>query len=116
MDLLKRTTLVFTIVLMAMALTISCNKDDDEEPETPSLQGTVWESVMGTETFTLTFTSNSDFNAHYIDTSDNTVENTTGTYTYNPPTITLVNATSVETGTVTGNTMTFNSGFIFTKK
>lgn len=103
------------VMLAAMVVLASCKKDEEEEPAKPTLSGTVWESVDGTETFTLTFVSDVDFSLHYIDTEDNTVEATTGTYVYNPPNITLITQEDGDTGLVNGNTMTFSSGYIFTK-
>jgi len=104
--------------LFSVILTVSCSKDDDF-----SIKNTKWELNLDTELITLEFISDNDVRVSHIDTSDDTKEFGVGTYTYNHPKVTITAPAEEEgeddevlSGIVSGNTMTFDAGMVFTKK
>ena len=118
MKLFKQSFLVLAVALLSIILTVSCSKDDDF-----SIKNTKWELDLDTELITLEFISDTDVRVGHIDTSDDSKDFVVGTYTYNHPIVTLTPPDAEEedddevlSGTVSGNTMTFDSGMVFTKK
>lgn len=109
---MKKVKVLVTLVAIGLLFLSSCKKEEVLQ----SLSGTVWLSSIGTQTWTLSFLSESEFVINYIDASSGDAKTSEGKYTYTPPTVVITDEDKIsETGSVSGTTMTFPSA-VFIKK
>jgi major membrane immunogen (membrane-anchored lipoprotein) len=112
--------ILFALILILPFVFNSCSKDDDKDLS--SLNGTTWECLLYEDSedksvLTLEFTKDK-----VIHTVFQYGEETkkTGTYTYNPPKLTMTIQDMTKEGTIAGNKLTSTSddggAIVFTKK
>lgn len=102
------------VILVAIGLLTysSCKKEEVLQ----SLSSTIWLSTIGSQTWTLSFLSDTNFVINYIDASNGDTKTSSGVYTYTPPTVVITDDDNIsETGTVSVNKITFPTA-VFVKK
>ncbi len=118
----NKISLKSSIFLLAILFTglVSCNKNENSITSIEKqLIDTVWEQndTELQELTTITFVSATAYTYSFkdlIDSSNN--ETGSGTYKYDPPSITLNGNNTSDSGTINGNTMDLVDSGIFTKK
>ena len=98
---------VLVVLLGLMTLQTSCKKDDSKE----SLNGTVWKGAVNEDDYsnewTISFHESTFTLKAKIDISgDTSTGSIDGTYSYNPPRITLIIGGETINGTISGSQMT----------
>jgi len=103
---------VLAVALFSIVSTVSSSKDHNS-----SIKSTKWECKHYKDVFTLEFISDTTVRVGFVHTSDSTKKSDVGTYTYNHPTVKILSGEGkVESGIVSGDTMTFRPKMVFIKK
>lgn len=84
----KMKKVLYLLIVCLVALS-SCKKEDNNAAN--SLQGTSWEATSTYEDLGITFNANNKFTERYVYRGNNQYQESYdyGTYTYNPPVVTL---------------------------
>jgi len=104
---LKSSMLLMMILLVGL---ISCNKGNSITSPEKQLIGSVWETndTSNNDVTTITFVSATAYTYVIKDLPDGPiVYSESGTYKYDPPSVTITSSGVSETGTITGNKMEF---------